>query len=102
MDSGDLAQAFFAALLLYALNRAGAACGGAFVGSEPDFCAVMGVDDAVFDPAELATVETPHFVVLDVGGCFAVPEVNGFSVGGDVSGGFSGFVVEGDLHRGSS
>jgi hypothetical protein len=97
-----LPQAFLAAFLLYAFNRACAARDGAFVGSEPDFCAVMRVDYAVFDPAELAAVEAPNFVILDVGGCFAVPEVDGFFVCGDVSSGLAVFVVERDLHGDSS
>jgi len=97
-----LSQAFRSALLLYALNWACAACGGALVGSEPNFCAVMSVDDPAFDPAELATVEPPHLVILNVGSRFAVPEVNSFFITCDVCGRMTRFVVEGGFHQRSS
>lgn len=96
---GDLAQGFCAFFLFYAFYRAGVACGWAFVGSEADALAILCVDYAGFDPAEVASVEAEDFVVLDVGGCFATPEVNCFFVRCDVGGWLPRLVVEGNFHR---
>jgi hypothetical protein len=72
--------------------------GRAFVGPEANTVAGLRVEDPVSGPAEVTSVEAKHFVVLDVGSCFATPEINCFFVRCNVSGWLALFVVECGFH----